>query len=360
MYMSSLDRLREKMQANNLDVFLVTQEHNRRYLSGFTGTAGVLLVTPDKQFLITDYRYYERVKHEAPDWTLIQAGPKTMEAINSVLMEHDLKGKQIGFEADHVTVAQLQSWRETLGEIPLVETTDFIISLRAAKTERELASIRKAVTIADQAMFHVYNWIQPGMTEKEVAWELEVFMRTHGADRLSFEPIVAAGANGASPHAAPSDYKIQFGDPVIVDIGCVVDGYCSDVTRTFSLGEPNQAQYRAVWEIVYRANAVATGGIKAGMSSKEADALARDLIKAANYGDNFGHGLGHGVGLTIHESPHLSYTKEIPLPEGAVVTIEPGIYLPEAFGVRIEDMAVITKDEVEVLTGVPKVSVLER
>ena len=358
--MSALERFREKMQANDLDLFLVTQGHNRRYLSGFSGSAGVLLITPDRQFLATDSRYYERVKREAPAWELIEAGYKTMEALNTVLTENNLKGGRIGFEADHVTVAQLQSWRETLGETTLVETTDFVLGLRAAKTENELASIRKAVAIADQAMAHIYQWIQPGMTEKEVAWELEVFMRTHGADALSFETIVAAGANGAIPHAAPSDYKIQLGDPVVIDLGCMVEGYCSDVTRTFSVGEPNQAGYRAIWELVYQANAAAEAGLKAGMPGNEADALARELIKAANYGDNFGHTLGHGVGLNIHEHPRLSYIVETPVEAGAVVTVEPGVYLPGAFGVRLEDMVVVTDNGAEVLTAVPKVAVLAR
>lgn len=358
--MSALDRFREKMEANGLDAFLVTESHNRRYLTGFTGSAGVLLITPTKQFLATDSRYYERVKAEAPAWTLVEAGYYTIEALNELLPELGLRGKKIGFEADNVTVSQLGSWRETLENVELVETTDFIIELRAAKTGAELRAIRTAVALADQAMSHIYTWIQPGMTEKEVAWELEVFVRTRGASALAFSPIVAAGANGSFPHATASDYQIRFGDPVVIDMGCVIDGYCSDLTRTFSVGEPNQEDYRAVWQIVFEANAAATAGIKAGIASDKADALARAVIEAAGYADYFGHSLGHGVGLSVHEYPRLSYITDTPVGEEGVVTIEPGIYIPGAFGVRIEDMAVVTTDGVEVLTGVPKIDVLER
>jgi len=358
--MAALDRCREKMQAEGLAALLVMQADNRRYLSGFRGSSGALLITPAAQYLATDSRYYERVKAEAPDWTLVEAGPKTLEALQALVSGIGLDQAKIGFEADEVTVAQGNRLGELLDQATLVETSEFVLDLRAVKEAAELAAIRKAVALADQAMRHIYEWVQPGMTEKEVAWELEVYMRTRGASALSFETIVAAGANGAAPHAATSDYKIQVGDPIVIDMGCVVEGYCSDITRTFTIGEPNQDDYQAVWQIVHQAHQAAIEGIKAGIPGKEADGLARDVIEAAGYGDYFGHSLGHGVGLAIHEYPRVSYLSDAPLAAGSVVTIEPGIYLPGAFGVRLEDMVVVTEDGVEVLTDVPKVEVLER
>ena len=358
--MSALDRFREKMDVQELDAFLVTQSENWRYLSGFRGTAAVLLITPDQQFLVTDSRYYERVKKEAPDWTLVKAGYKTNEALSQLLTDNQLSEAKIGYEADFVTVLQKQRWQEAMPSVNFVDTTEFVVRLRAIKTEAELATMRKAVAITDQAMAHIYTWIQPGMTEKEVAWEIELFMRTHGGDALAFDTIVAAGANGAIPHASPSDYVIQLGDVVVIDVGCKVDGYCADLTRTFSVGEPVDNRYHSVWEIVKQANVAATAGIKAGLTGKAADALAREVIKAAGYGDYFGHSLGHGVGLAIHEYPRLSNAYDEPLEAGSMITIEPGIYLPGAFGIRLEDLAVVTKEGVEVLTDIPKVAILER
>jgi Xaa-Pro aminopeptidase len=358
--MSALDRFREKMHAQKLDAFLVTQSDNWRYLSGFGGTAAVLLITPDHQFLVTDSRYYERVRQEAPDWTLSKAGYKTNEMLAQLLTENKLDQAKIGYEADYVTVSQKQRWQEAMPTVNFVDTTEFVVRLRAIKTEAELVAIRKAVAITDQAMAHIYTWIQPGMTEKAVAWEIELFMRTHGGDALAFDTIVAAGATGAIPHASPSDYVIQLGDVVVIDVGCKVDGYCADLTRTFSVGEPLDKRYQAVWEIVKQANSVATAGIKAGLTGKEADTLAREVIKEAGYGDYFGHSLGHGVGLAIHEYPRLSTTYDEPLETGSIITIEPGIYLPGAFGIRLEDLAVVTNDGLEVLTDIPKVAVLER
>ena len=358
--MSKLERFREKLDAAEFDAFLVTNNHNRRYLSGFTGSSGALLITPTQQFVITDSRYYERVKQEAPDWTLVEAGSKTNEAINTLIPDINLTGAKIGFEADSVTVAQLRTMNEKIESVDFIETSNFVMSLRAVKTAQELDAIKQAIALADQAMVYIYDWIQPGMTEKEIAWELEVFMRSRGASALSFETIVAAAANGASPHASVSDYKIQLGDPVVIDMGCVIDGYCSDITRSFSVGTPNQPDFLKVWDIVDQANSAAIQDIKVGMPSNQADALARDVIKAAGYGNNFGHSLGHGVGLAIHEDPKASYLSEKPLPDGAVVTIEPGIYLPGKFGVRLEDMIVLTTDGVEVMTAAPKVKILDR
>ncbi len=356
-----LEKLRRKMTAAQLDGFIVSQPENRRYLSGFTGSAGVLFVTAEAQYVLTDSRYYVQVAREAPAWTLVKASYRTAEALAELLDTLQMSAATLGFEADHLTVAQLEAWKTDLPEtLALTPTTGFVGELRAAKTAAELATIKRAQAVADEAMQYIYDWIQPGVTEKEVAWELEVYMRTHGASALSFDTIVAAGANGALPHAIPGDTVIKKGDVVLIDMGCVVDGYCSDMTRTFSLGEPANPQYAAVWDVVQSAVEAAVAGISAGMSGRAADALARDVIADAGFGDKFGHSLGHGVGLAIHELPIVSYARDNELSAGMVITIEPGIYLPGEFGIRLEDMAVVTDTGVEVFTRTPKIKVLPR
>jgi Xaa-Pro aminopeptidase len=272
-----------------------------------------------------------------------------------------LGGRSVGFEAGHVCVDQLRRWERALkGRLRLVDTNHLVEGLRMTKGEEELQAIRCAVDLADRALAHIYGWIQPGMTERQVAWELETFMRTRGATRLPFEIIVASGPNGALPHHRPTDRVIQAGEPVVMDLGCVVDGYCSDVTRTVCLGERVNDKYEDVWNLVRRAQECAEAGMKAGISGVDGDKLARDVIVEAGYGDYFGHGLGHGVGLAIHESPRLSFASTNEIPAGAVVTVEPGIYLPGWGGVRIEDMVVISEERVEILTSAVKVPVLNR
>ena len=357
----SLAKLRAAMQTHKLDAVIISNPKNRFYVSGFTGSAGLLLITQHDQLIVTDSRYYEQVRRQLPDWHLIEAGYQQVEYLRNAIETLDLpEDARIGFESNSLTVAEFQNWEDTLDKVNLVGTSDLVLNLRAIKTEKELDAIRQAVTIADGAMAHIYRWIQPGMTEKEVAWELEVQMRQNGASALSFETIVASGPNSALPHAQPSDRVLELGDIVVIDMGCVVEGYASDVTRTFSLGEPKDPEYFQIWQLVCRANRTAVEGVQAGLSGKEADALARDIIKTAGYGDYFGHSLGHGVGLDIHEYPRLSYTKENILATNSVVTIEPGVYLPGRFGVRLEDMVLVLDDGVEVLTGIPKILVLER
>jgi Xaa-Pro aminopeptidase len=196
------------------------------------------------------------------------------------------------------------------------------------------------------------------MTEQQVAWELESYMRTHGASAVSFEPIVASGPNSARPHARPTDRILQTGEPITMDFGCVVDGYCSDLTRTVCLGQPNDDQYLTVWNTVLKAQETAEQGAKAGMTGEAVDKLARDVIKEAGFGDYFGHGLGHGVGLAIHEGPRYSFTYPHEVPAGAIVTVEPGIYIPGWGGVRIEDMVLVKNGSLEILTTAPKEAVL--
>ena len=356
----ALEKLRQKLQAENLDALLVTQAENRRYLSGFSGSSGALLVTPKRQAVLTDSRYYQQVRQESPAWELVEAGNNWPGYLGEHLAEFDLRGATIGFEADVVSVADFNRWRKALAEVTLRETSGLIMSLRIVKDEKELTAIRQAVALADRAMAYIYQWIQPGMTEKEVAWELEVFMRNRGASGLSFETIVAFGPNSALPHATPTDRACQLGDVVLIDMGCVVNAYCSDITRTFSLGEPSDPDFMKIWRLVFNANAVAAAAITAGTSSSAADAYARDIIKAAGYGEQFGHSLGHGVGLAVHEAPKVSYTSEDALPAASVITIEPGVYLPGNFGVRLEDMALVTENGLEILTGVPKIDILFR
>jgi Xaa-Pro aminopeptidase len=354
-----LEKFRQLMAKDKLDGFLVTSPPNRRYLSGFTGSAGVLIVTPEQQVIATDSRYYEQVRQECPDWGLVEVGYDFVGNMLELLRSLKLGARRVGFEADHISVATLHAWeRALLGRLVLVHTEGFVDELRMQKDADELARIKKAVVLADEALDHVYGWIQPGMTEQQVAWELESTMRSHGASAVSFDLIVAAGPNSAKPHARPTERVIQPGEPITLDLGCVVDGYCSDATRTFCLGEPADDKFMFVWNTVLQAQQIAIQGAKAGMTGQAIDKLARDVIEQAGYGQNFEHSLGHGVGLAIHENPRfgVSYTDEIPA--GSVMTIEPGIYIPGWGGVRIEDMVVVREDSVEVLTAAPKRPVL--
>ncbi len=356
-----LARLRELMASRDLDGMLITQPENRRYLSGFTGSAGTLIITPEQQAIATDFRYYLQVQAQCPDWDLVQATPDFEGKMLDVLRDLGLGGRSVGFEASYISVDQLHSWERALkGHVRLTNVVRMVENMRLSKDEEELQAIRRAVTLADEALAHIYDWVQPGMTERQVAWELESTMRTRGAAGISFEVVVASGPNGASPHSRAADRVIQAGEPVVMDLGCVVDDYCSDVTRTVCLGEPKDGKYTELWHLVLRAQERAEAGVKAGITGVDGDGLARDIITESGYGEFFGHGLGHGVGLAVHEAPRLSFTYPGQIPSGAVITVEPGIYLPDWGGVRLEDMVLVREDGVEVLTGAAKVPVLDR
>lgn len=354
-----LEKFRNLMAEQELDGFLVSQPDNRRYLSGFTGSSGLLIITAETQALATDSRYYEQVKQECPDWELIEVGYDLEDNLLELLRERELGGRWVGYEAGHKTVAGLHAWERALkGRLVLVDTTGFVESLRMVKAPEEIEKIRKAVLLADRAYEHVAGWLEPGMTETQVAWELERFMRTGGAGALSFEPVVASGPNGAKPHARATERVIQVGEPITMDFGCVVDGYCSDLTRTVCLGDPVDERYIKVWETIRQAQEAAEAGAKGGMTGEAVDKLARDIIKEAGFEENFGHGLGHGVGMAVHEQPRFSFTYPDEVPSGSVMTVEPGIYIAGWGGVRLEDMVVVTDDGVEMLTTAPKVAVL--
>jgi Xaa-Pro aminopeptidase len=357
--MTRLEKFREKMTEADIAGFLVTQPDNRRFLSGFTGSAGTLIITPEKQVLATDSRYYEQVRQECPDWELFEASYDFVGKMLELLRELGLGGRRVGFEAGHITIAMLHAWERALeGRLVLVQTTGFAEELRMQKDGQELDRIKQAVALADEAWAHMIVWMQPGMTEQQVAWELESYMRTHGAGAISFEPIVASGPNSAKPHARPTARVIQAGEPITMDFGCVVEGYCSDITRTVCFGDPLDDRYLTVWNTVRQAQQAATQAARAGVTGEAVDKIARDIIKDAGFGDYFGHGLGHGVGLAVHEGPRYSFTYPHEIPAGAVMTIEPGIYIPDWGGVRIEDMVLVQPDGVEVLTRAPKEAVL--
>jgi Xaa-Pro aminopeptidase len=354
-----LDKFREVMAQEKIDGFLITQPENRRYLSGFTGSAGLLIITKDKQVVATDFRYYEQVRQQCPDWDLFQIKREFSHDMLELLRELELGARRVGFEAKHISVATLHSWERALkGRLILVHTEDFVESMRMQKDAEEIAQIKKAVAVADETWAYISKWLQPGMTELQVAWEVESYMRTHGAERLSFDTIVASGPNSAKPHARPSDRVIQAGEPVTLDLGCVVNGYCSDLTRTVCLGEPVDEQYMKIWNTVLHAQQTALKNAKAGMTGEAADKLARDVIVEVGYGDYFGHGLGHSLGLVIHENPRYSYTYPHEVPANVIMTIEPGIYIPGWGGVRIEDLVVIRDDGLEVLTRASKEAVI--
>ncbi len=346
-----LTKLREALTTEGLDAILITQPGNRRYLSGFTGSAGVLLISQDQAILATDFRYHEQVEKQAPDFRLAKITDKFKVLLPELV--HQVEAKRVGFESAHLTVDQHQEWQEVAEGFELVPTKELVEGIRAVKDEDELSKIRKAIALADEAVSHIAGFIEPGMTEKEVAWELEVFVRTHSAEKVAFDLIVASGPNGAMPHATVSERVIRAGEPIVIDLGAMVDGYNSDLTRTICSGRPDD-RLKQIYDIVLEAQCTAEQSIRPGMTGKQADGIARQVIEEAGYGENFGHGLGHGVGLAVHEKPGVGRLSEDVLEPGTVFTVEPGIYLPGWGGVRIEDIVVMREDGVEVLTQASK------
>ncbi len=347
--------LQQSISERGLGALFVTEPGNRRYVSGFTGSNGVVIVAPDALSLATDFRYHEQVRQQAPRFTLVDLGVDQDKELAAHIRAQGFQ--RIGFDGAHVTVDQLERWRKAMPGITFESASGMVEALRRVKDPSEIARLRVAVGLADEAMAHIMDWIRPGVTEREVAWELEIYMRTHGAEKLSFDTIVGSGVNGAKPHAVVSDRVIERGDPVVIDMGALLDGYCSDLTRSFCVGEATDA-YLRVWNLVLEAQTAAEEAITAGMTGREADAIARKIIYDAGYEGKFGHGLGHGVGLAIHESPYLSQRSADTLASGNVVTVEPGVYDPAWGGVRLEDVVVVREDGCEVLTRVPKVPVV--
>jgi Xaa-Pro aminopeptidase len=350
-----LEKLRRALAKEGLDAVLITQPENRRYLSGFTGSAGVLLLSQDEALLATDFRYYEQAEREAPYFQLVRmkTGEKFAELLPDLVAR--IGAKRVGFESKHLTFDEHERWKEVAEDFELVPTKDLVEEIRAIKEEGEIEIIKKAVSLSDEAFAHILGFIQPGMTERDVAWEIEVFMRTHGAGKVPFEIIVASGPNSSMPHATTTERVICAGEPIIIDMGAMVEGYNSNLTRTILLGQPDE-KFNEIYELVLKAQLAAEEGIRPGMTGEEADEIARGVIEDAGYGERFGHGLGHGVGLAVHEKPTATKKSKEKLKPGMVFTVEPGIYIPGWGGVRIEDMVLLTEEGVEVLTQAEKLA----
>jgi Xaa-Pro aminopeptidase len=351
-----LDPLRNKLIEHKVDGVLITDPLNRRYLSGFSGSAGWLLVTADRALLAVDFRYYERAAREAPDWEQVHIATTYPAALVEMVTQTGVQ--RLGVEDDHLTVAQYKEVGHAVEGVTLVPLHKLVLPQRAIKAEDEIEAISAAVACSDAAFAHLRQVIRPGMREAEVSWELESHMRLHGASATSFPTIVGSGPNGAMPHATASERVIGAREPIVMDFGALVDGYCSDITRSLCLGTAED-RYLEVWQWVLEAQLAVEEHLRPGMTGKEADAIARDLFDRVGQADHFGHGLGHGVGLAIHEDPRLSrLAKDVVLEPGMVVTVEPGLYYPGWGGVRIEDIVVIREDGAEVLTRAVKEPVL--
>jgi Xaa-Pro aminopeptidase len=335
-----------------VDVLLVTELVNVRYLTGYTGSNGLALIGDGLRMFATDFRYREQVAEEVdPSFDRREVPRDLVRALSDVLPAGPVR---LGFEAGHVSVRDFNRMREQLPErVELVATDGMPERLRAVKDAEEVALMRGATALADQAFERVVGAGLIGRTEREVALALEVEMRRAGARRPSFDSIVAAGPHGALPHAQPRDVEIGRGQLVVIDWGAELEGYCSDCTRTVATGELD-GRANEIYALVLDAQLAGLGAVSAGIAGREVDSTARAVIDSAGYGEQFGHGLGHGVGLEIHEAPYLSQSYDGTLEDGNAVTVEPGVYLPGEFGVRIEDLVVARPDGPEVLTEIGK------
>ncbi|WP_042355084.1 M24 family metallopeptidase [Bacillus rubiinfantis] len=344
--MEKLKKLRTAFTEHGVDGVLITSPYNRRYISNFTGTAGVVLISADKALFITDFRYIEQASKQCTGFEIIKISETIPKEIAAQVK--NLGIKKLGFEEEYVTYSSFKEFEKEV-KAELVPLSGVIEKLRLIKSDAEIKILKEAADIADAAFKHIIEFIRPGKTELEVSNELEFFMRKAGATSSSFDTIVASGVRSALPHGVASDKVIESGDMVTMDYGAYYKGYVSDITRTVAVGEPD-SQLKEIYQIVLDAQLRGMDGFKPGMTGKEADALTRDYITEKGYGDYFGHSTGHGIGLEVHEGPALSMKSDIVLQPGMVVTCEPGIYVPGLGGVRIEDDTLITNDHNEALT----------
>lgn len=348
-----LQLVRNKLDDWGVNTLLVDSASNRFWLSGFTGTAGWILISENKAILGTDSRYWIQALSQSPAFELMRFKGDPESYLAQFLAE--AAEGPIGIESQHLSLKQFEKLNKII-DAEWIKLDGALESLRQTKTNEEVDTIRKAAGLTDKAMAEVKNFARPGITELDLAWQLEKVMREAGATGLSFPIIVASGPNSARPHHEPGERTLAEGDTIIVDMGARCDGYCSDLTRTFYLGNGPSDRFNEIYEHVLDAQVNALQNMKAGMNGRDIDLLARDIINRAGFSNEFGHGLGHGVGIDIHESPNLSQrSTEEGLIASVVVTVEPGIYIEDWGGVRIEDLVLLTKNGVEILSHCEKI-----
>lgn len=343
--MEKLTKVRNRFQELGIDGLLVTGQSNRRYLTGFTGTAGMVLISGNEAKLITDFRYTEQAEAQAKDYEIVESKDVVKEIAEQVKMIGITK---LGFEQEHLTYSGYKKFTEKI-RVGLVPVSGIIERLRMTKTDQEIETLKTAASISDKAFLHILEFICPGVTEMEVNNELEFYMRKQGAISSSSDAIIASGYRSALPHGVASNKAIEKGEMVTLDFGANYEGYLSDMTRTVAVGEPKE-ELKRIYDIVYEALDRGIQCAKSGAGCRDVDSTVRDYIAAEGYGERFGHGTGHGVGLDIHEDPYFSIKSDDYLQPGMVMTVEPGIYLPGVGGVRIEDDIVVTESGCEVIT----------
>lgn len=349
--MNRFDKLFERF--DSADCALITSDINRRYFTGMKSSAGVILALPQKAYLLIDFRYIEKARATVTDAEVIEL-KRLFPQIMELLKKHEAASMAI--ESENMTVKELNTYRHFFSDLSIVSDdslSNSIASLRMIKDENELECIKMAQRIAEMSLEELMPFIKAGRTEREIALELNRLMFKNGAEDLSFETIVLAGKNTSMPHGVPSDKKVEEGEFVLMDFGAVYNGYHSDMTRTVCIGKPSE-EMEKVYNIVLQAQEAGIAAARAGIVGSALDKVSRDIIEKAGYGECFGHSLGHGVGLEIHEKPNASPNYKLPLGCGAVVTVEPGIYIEGKFGVRIEDFVILTENGCENLTKCAK------
>jgi len=348
-----INKLCHSFDEREIDGLLVSQPENRRYLSGFDGSAGYLVITPRDRILATDFRYLEQARLQAPDYQITKISGGVEEWLPGLAA--GLNSRRFGFEAAHATFTFYRRLSDGLNSpLRLVPLEGMVESLRAIKEPEEIEFIIRAAEISDAAVEYAESIVGSGLTERELAWEIERFMRERGSEAMPFDVIVASGPNSARPHASPSSRRITVGEPVLIDIGARISGYARDTTRTICFGAADET-FAKVYDTVLGAQLAAIAMTGEGMTGGEADKIARIVIEEAGYGEAFGHSLGHGVGLAAHEMPRLGPKSEEKLVNGMVFTVEPGIYLAGWGGVRIEDTVIMEDDKIRVISKARKV-----
>lgn len=338
--MERVKNTQNKLAENKIDALLVTNMYNVRYLANFTGTTGLILITKDNAYFVTDFRYTEQAAEQAKGFEIVKNTGPIYDEVAKIVEKDNIE--ILGFEEEDITFSTYKKIDELIN-CDLAPIAGLVEKLREVKSADEIAMIQQAVDIAEKAYDYILGFVKPGITEIEVANELDFYMRNLGATGVSFDTIVASGVRSAMPHGVASEKVIEEGDMVTIDFGCYYEGYASDMTRTFAVGDPGE-ELKKIYSIVKEANRRVAETAKAGITGAELDAIARDYITEHGYGDAFGHTTGHGLGLEVHEGPAVSFRNEDKLVENNVITNEPGIYIPGLGGVRIEDDLVVKED----------------